>query len=87
MVKVEGFLFILSVGLTLFTFIDCAQRDETQLKKLPKWGWLLVIFLFGLFGSLSYLFIGRNGARAIAPRKPQKKILPPDDDPDFLNKI
>jgi hypothetical protein len=40
MVKLTGLLLILSVALTLYTFIDCARRDETQIQKLPKWGWL-----------------------------------------------
>lgn len=87
MVKLEGFLFVLSLGLTLFTFIDCAQRDDAQLNKMPKWGWLLVIFFFGLIGSVSYLFVGRKGPRTKQIKPPTKKVLPPDDDPDFLRKL
>jgi hypothetical protein len=45
MIKLTGFLLILSVALTLYTFIDCARRDETEIQKLPKWGWLLIILL------------------------------------------
>lgn len=89
MVKLEGLLVVISLALTLFSFVDCAMREDTQIKKLPKWGWLIIIALFGLFGSLSYLFIGRNGARTPGIKKPKSKprILPPDDDPDFLKKL
>ncbi len=85
MVKFEGLLLVISLALTLFSFVDCAMRDETQVQRLPKWGWLLVIFFFGAIGAISYLYAGRLGSRGISQRKPQKKkILPPDDDPDFL---
>jgi hypothetical protein len=89
MVKFEGLFVVISLALTLFSFVDCAMREDTQLRKLPKWGWLLVIILFGTFGSVFYLVAGRNGARTPGINKPKGKprILPPDDDPDFLRKI
>lgn len=91
MIKLQGFLVLASLALTLYTFIDCAMRDETQIKKLPKWGWLLAILLTGIFGPIAYLVIGRvktpGATRKRIQKKPQKKILPPDDDPDFLRSI
>lgn len=84
MVKLQGFLVILSLALTLFAFVDCAMREDHQIRKLPKWGWLLVIIIFNTFGSVFYLVAGRNGARGIKPKKNKPRILPPDDDPDFL---
>ncbi|CAN2223809.1 Cardiolipin synthase N-terminal [Candidatus Nanopelagicaceae bacterium] len=85
MIKLQGFFVIASLALTLYTFIDCARRDETEIRKLPKWGWLLAILLTGIFGPIAYLVVGRNPLNN-APKKfkPQKRILPPDDDPDFL---
>lgn len=83
MVRIQGFFILLSLALTLYTFIDCAMRDETQIKKLPKWGWLLAILFTGIFGPIAYLVIGRDrGPRG--PKRGKKRILPPDDDPDFL---
>jgi hypothetical protein len=87
MVKFEALFVVLSIALTLYSFVDCAMRDEAQLRKLPKWGWLLVIILFGTFGSVFYLVAGRNGGRQINIKRPKPRILPPDDDPDFLRKI
>jgi hypothetical protein len=83
MIKLQGFLLILSLALTLYTFIDCARRDETEIRKLPKWGWLLAILLTGIFGPIAYLIIGRKPLIS-KPKNPKKRILPPDDDPDFL---
>lgn len=87
MVKFEGLFLVISLALTLFSFVDCAMREDTQLRKLPKWGWLLVIILFGTFGSVFYLIAGRNGARQQRIKKAKPRILPPDDDPDFLRKL
>lgn len=84
MVKFEGLLLVISLSLMLYGFVDCAMRDETQIKKYPKWAWLIIIFFFGALGSIAYLYFGRIGGRGLPQRKPQKKILPPDDDPDFL---
>jgi hypothetical protein len=84
------YLAIISAAISLFAFVDCAMRDETLIKKLPKWAWLLIIFFLGIFGSVFYLFAGRNGKfqRSGLKNKSKKpRILPPDDDPDFLNKL
>jgi len=85
MIKLQGFFIIATLALTLYTFIDCARRDETEIRKLPKWGWLLAILLTGIIGPIAYLIIGRNPLKNMPKKsKPQKRILPPDDDPDFL---
>ena len=38
---------ILVFGLTIYALIDCARTDESQVKTLPKWGWLLLIIILG----------------------------------------
>ena len=84
------YLALLLGVITLFAFVDCAMRDETSIKKLPKWAWLLIIFFLAPLGSIVYLFVGRYGKvqRSSLNKKPKKpRILPPDDDPDFLNKL
>ncbi|CAN2223240.1 Cardiolipin synthase N-terminal [Candidatus Nanopelagicaceae bacterium] len=86
MIKLEAFLLLASLALTLYTFIDCAMRDETQIQKLPKWGWLLVILFISTFGAIAYLVIGRTRGPK-GPRPPKRRVLPPDDDPDFLRKL
>jgi hypothetical protein len=83
---IRALLILLPLVLTLFTFVDCAMRDDSQIKKIPKWGWLLVILFLQPIGGIVYLVIGR--ARKLRGPKPGKKrILPPDDDPDFLRSI
>jgi hypothetical protein len=86
MIKLEAFLVLASLALTLYAFIDCAMRDDSQINKLPKWGWLLLILFISSLGSIAYLVIGRSRGPK-GPRGPKRRILPPDDDPDFLRKL
>jgi len=86
MIKLEALLVLASLALTLYAFIDCAMRDDSQINKLPKWGWLLVILFISSLGSIAYLVIGRSRGPK-GPRGPKRRILPPDDDPDFLRKL
>jgi hypothetical protein len=86
MIKLEAFLVLASLALTLYAFIDCAMRDDSQINKLPKWGWLLVILFISSLGSIAYLVIGRSRGPK-GPRPPKRRVLPPDDDPDFLRKL
>jgi hypothetical protein len=86
MIKLDAFVLIVSILIQLYSLFDCARTDQEAVRKLPKWGWLIVVLLFGGFGGLAWLFIGRpktNGGGY--NRKP--RIIPPDDDPDFLRKL
>lgn len=74
------FLYVLPFALTLFTFIDCAQQEETR--NLPKWGWMLIVLFLGIIGPIAYLIGGRPKKSGGGRGKP--RILPPDDNPDFL---
>jgi hypothetical protein len=84
MVRLEGLFAVLAIGLTLFAFIDCAMREDHQIKKLPKWGWLLVIIIFNSVGSIVYLVVGRQGSLQKRQKKSKPRVIPPDDNPDFL---
>ncbi len=77
--------FILLAGFMIYTLIDCARTDESQIRNLPKWGWILIIILIQTFGAIAYWIAGRP--KAITRKPPKRRILPPDDDPDFLGKL
>jgi len=80
---------VLVFGLTIYALIDCARADESQVRNLPKWGWLLLIILLGpqavAIGPIAYLIAGRNKPKG--SRNSKRRILPPDDDPEFLRKL
>jgi hypothetical protein len=88
MVRFLIFLSIALAALQLYAFIDCAMRDESLIKRLPKWGWLLIIFFLQAIGAIAYFVAGRKPNGGGGRKKgPQRRILPPDDDPDFLRKL
>jgi hypothetical protein len=61
---VRALLILLPLVLTLYTFVDCAMRDDSQIKKIPKWGWLLVIlFLQPIGGIVSANCVDQSQAR------------------------
>lgn len=75
--------FILTIGIQLYGLIDCAQRDDSEVRTLPRWGWILIIMFLPTVGAIGYLIAGR-------PKRPgnggpkRKRTIAPDDDPDFL---
>ncbi len=75
---------LIFLGITIYALIDCARTPQEQVRNLPKWAWLLLIIFFETVGGIAWLIAGRpriNGT----PRK--RRVLPPDDNPDFLRSI
>jgi hypothetical protein len=82
-------LFLLPIIFTIYSLVDCAGTNLSEVRNLPKWAWILIIILvvpFTGLGALAYWIAGR-------PRRPgmirggSRRVLPPDDDPDFLRNI
>jgi hypothetical protein len=73
------------LAFNLYTFFDCARTDQGAIRKGPKWAWLLSIFIFETFGAISWYIWGRP--KSAGSGRGKRKIIPPDDDPDFLRKI
>lgn len=78
--------------------IDVVVADDWRVRNLPKIGWLIIVVLIPLAGSLVWFIAGRpEGARAPAPQRttgfpeyerPQPpKPSNPDDDEEFLRQI
>lgn len=81
------FLFpVLLVGFMIYTLVDCARTDESQVRNLPKWAWIAIIIIIQTLGAIAYWVAGRP-KRPGRGGGPKRRILPPDDDPDFLRKI
>jgi hypothetical protein len=82
------FVIIALAILVLYAFVHCAQADQNQFQKIPKWGWLLLIAIpfFQPFGAISYLIWGRPKNQGPG-RSGKRKIIGPDDDPDFLRNL
>ena len=75
------------LALTFYAFFDCARCPQEEVRKLPKWAWLLIIFLFSPISAFCWFFIGKPKRNPGPGRGGRGKIIPPDDDPDFLRKL
>jgi hypothetical protein len=82
----DALVFVVLIGVWLFGLIDCARSDQDTQRNLPKWAWLLIIIFLGSPGAIAWLVIGRPMS-ARQPRLRPKRILPPDDNPEFLKKL
>jgi phospholipase D-like protein len=87
--------------LVVFCLIDCAQAENSRVRNLPKWGWVLAMILVPVLGCIAWLLAGRpirgsDGRDAASPSKPGPRPeadyrtyrpVAPDDDPEFLRSL
>ena len=59
MVKLELALGLVVLVLWVFSVIDVIISDEGAIRHLPKLGWLVLVLLFPLVGSVAWLVAGR----------------------------
>ncbi len=76
---------IITLALMLFSIIDCSRTSENNIRSLPKWAWLVIIIFVPAIGSIAWIIAGRPKGNGRGRRK--RKIVPPDDNPDFLGKL
>lgn len=71
---------------TIFTTVFAVSANKAEVRLLPKWVWVLIC-LIPFFGGLLYLMVGRP----LRPKSPgttaTKKVVAPDDDPNFLRDL
>lgn len=80
MARVLVFAAIAAAILTVYAVVDCALTERARVRALPKAVWILVALVLPVIGPLLWLVIGRGPA---VPR-PVRRVIGPDDDPDFL---
>ena len=85
MIRVAVIALILVTALEIYALIDCARTPEQQMRSLPKWAWLVIIIFVPGIGAIAWIVAGRPQGPGRGRRK--KKIIPPDDNPDWLKKL
>lgn len=80
------FLIVAVIVFDIYAFIDCAMTPQEKIRKGPKWAWLLGILLTELVASVLWFIYGRPKRNGNGRQKPGR-IIPPDDNPDFLRKL
>ncbi|WP_405769087.1 PLD nuclease N-terminal domain-containing protein [Streptomyces sp. NBC_01538] len=81
-------LILVPLALSIYAFIDCVTTQETDVRFMPKPLWAILILLFPLVGSVSWLIIGRD--RATSQRiggSSGGQWIAPDDNPEFLKSL
>jgi hypothetical protein len=89
---------LIVMGLWIFCLVDVITTIDGTTRNLPKMGWLLIVLLLPLIGSILWLVAGRpervGGSHYQGPRsrfpeyeRPGRHVAQtPEDDAEFLRK-
>ncbi|WP_431042866.1 PLD nuclease N-terminal domain-containing protein [Streptomyces sp. P1-3] len=85
-------LILVPLALSIYAFIDCITTDEQDVRYLPKPIWAILVLLFPVVGSVSWLIAGRQRTLAVggggAGRGGRRGgWVAPDDNPEFLKSL
>ena len=81
-------LILVPLALSIYAFIDCVTTQEKDVRFMPKPVWAILILLFPLVGSVSWLIIGRDRATSQRIGGPSGgRWVAPDDNPEFLKSL
>ncbi|MFJ2441035.1 PLD nuclease N-terminal domain-containing protein [Streptomyces sp. NPDC087658] len=76
-------MFLVPLALSVYAFIDCITTEEKEVRFLPKPIWAILVLLFPLVGSVSWLIAGRD---RVAKARGGTWVAP-DDNPEFLKSL
>ncbi|MEG3628913.1 PLD nuclease N-terminal domain-containing protein [Streptomyces poriticola] len=86
-------MFLVPLALSVYAFIDCISTKDEDVRHIPKPLWAILVLLFPLVGSISWILAGkkRHGSaplgRAQGPGQGRAQWVAPDDNPDFLKSL
>ncbi len=85
-------MFLVPLALSVYAFIDCISTKDEDVRHMPKPFWAILVLLFPLVGSLSWLIAGKKrhpagaGGSAWGGGRRQQWVAP-DDNPEFLKSL
>lgn len=83
-------LILVPLALSIYAFIDCITTDEQEVRYLPKPIWAILVLLFPVVGSISWLVVGKQRdvtAGAGGRARGRREWVAPDDNPEFLKSL
>jgi hypothetical protein len=85
-------MILVPLALSIYAFIDCITTQEKDVRHIPKPLWAILILLFPLVGSISWLIVGRDRSSTsgrVGGGRPRGSggWVAPDDNPDFLKSL
>ncbi|CAL9275473.1 MULTISPECIES: PLD nuclease N-terminal domain-containing protein [Streptomyces] len=84
-------MFLIPLALSVYAFIDCISTKDDDIRHMPKPLWAILVLLFPLVGSISWIIAGKK--RQPAGSSPwqggggRRQWVAPDDNPDFLKSL
>jgi Phospholipase_D-nuclease N-terminal len=95
-------MFLIDLALVVIALISCLSAEESDIRALPRYAWVLIILLFSPVGPIAWFVAGKERysqprQRVWAPgsgfpenQRPDSRpdrTVAPDDNPDFLRGI
>ncbi|MER8160659.1 PLD nuclease N-terminal domain-containing protein [Streptomyces sp. NPDC094472] len=87
-------MILVPLALSIYAFIDCITTDEQDIRYIPKPIWAILVLLFPVVGSISWLIAGRKRAVAGGGGRGAARSagggggwVAPDDNPEFLKSL
>ena len=86
----DGIVALALLVLWIFCILDVISTEDVLCRNLPKYVWLLIVIILPDIGSIAWLLLGRPvgaGFRLgsqVGVYRPQKRVIGPEDSPDFL---
>ncbi len=94
-------MFLVPLALSVYAFIDCISTEDDDVRHMPKPLWAIVVLVFPLAGSISWLIAGKKRHPAGADGYPGlagsagspwsrgggQRWVAPDDNPEFLKSL
>lgn len=80
---------LLLFGIWIYCLLDVLRTDASEIRHLPKAGWVAIVFFGFVIGSILWLVDGRPRSSTPVPgsRAPADAPIGPDDDPAFLRDL
>ncbi|MFE0803298.1 PLD nuclease N-terminal domain-containing protein [Streptomyces sp. NPDC058812] len=83
-------MFLVPLALSVYAFIDCISTKDADIRHIPKPLWAILVLLFPLVGSISWLIAGKKRQAAGASLWQgggRRQFVAPDDNPEFLKSL
>ncbi|MBC2907370.1 PLD nuclease N-terminal domain-containing protein [Streptomyces cupreus] len=85
-------LFLVPLALSIYAFIDCISTKDEDIRHIPKPLWAILVLLFPLVGSISWLIAGKKRSPAAegwsgVRTNRGRQWVAPDDNPEFLKSL
>ncbi|GKQ39644.1 PLD nuclease N-terminal domain-containing protein [Streptomyces sp. A012304] len=86
-------MFLVPLALSVYAFIDCISTKDDEIRHMPKPLWAILVLLFPLVGSISWLIAGKRrspaaeGWSGVRADRSRRQWVAPDDNPEFLKSL